>query len=95
MCDGTADCADGTDEVGCEERAEDTTEAEDVFGFEETTTETAASLAVMEKSPSLVILHVYIELMLVMLQCPGKNISVTILCCKVKRRLEVFVNCRH
>ena len=53
MCDGTADCADGTDEVGCEERAEDTTEAEDVFGFEETTTETttetAASTAVTEE----------------------------------------------
>ena len=49
MCDGTADCADGTDEVGCEERAEDTTEAEDVFGFEETTTETAASTVTEEE----------------------------------------------
>ena len=49
MCDGTADCADGTDEVGCEERAEDTTETEDVFGFEETTTETAASTVTEEE----------------------------------------------
>ena len=49
MCDGTADCADGTDEVGCEERAEDTTETEDVFGFEETTTEMAASTVTEEE----------------------------------------------
>ena len=49
MCDGTADCADGTDEVGCEERAEDTTETEDVFGFEETITETAASTVTEEE----------------------------------------------
>ena len=49
MCDGTADCADGTDEVGCEDTAEDTTEAEVVFGFEEITTETAASTVTEEE----------------------------------------------